>query len=94
MTDPKRGQGPNKEPYAEKPDVKATLLFNQNAIKAVVLCENLLIVHYADGQPPMLINQHDVLYDHHRKQFDDMVKANLKPVEEDDEPLAAVDVVK
>ena len=54
-----------------------TLLFNQAAIKAVRMTEEVISVWYADGHEPIHINKDDVLYEHHKKEFDELVQTNL-----------------
>lgn len=75
---------------------RATLCFNQNAIKACQLEEDHIKVYYADGNDPIVITKDDVLYEHHRAEFQGHVDRTLAPKEVEEEvdnvePIRAVE---
>ena len=61
---------------------RTTLLFNQQGIKAVVLNEGTITVHYVDGSDPIYVHEGDKLYYFHLNNFQKIVEGNLNPKEE------------
>lgn len=60
----------------------STLLFAQQGIKAVILNEGTITVHYVDGGEPLYINEDDEMYSFHLANFKKVVSDNLNPPQE------------